>query len=537
MAKISRALVSVSNKEGVVEFAKELDKLGVEIISTGGTARKLKEAGIDVIGISEVTNFPEMMDGRVKTLHPKVHGGILAVRDNQAHMDELAEQDITPIDMIVCNLYPFAETIAREDVTLEEAIENIDIGGPTMIRSAAKNNKDVAVVVSPEDYQSIIAKLNENDCTLDEKTTLRLAYKAFHHTAQYDHLIQDYLANIVCDIEDEGTDEDNAKNKGKANVLPEIIMDRYIKKMGLRYGENPHQNAAFYQENEQTEPSITTAKQLHGKELSFNNINDTNGALELIKEFTDQPAAAVIKHANPCGMAVGDSLVEAYKKAHAGDPLSAFGSIVALNEEVTADVAEEIAGEDKFVEVVIAPSYTEDALKILKDRWKNLRILETGDLCINRDEPGYDMKKVIGGLLVQERDLHLLNKDDLEFVTKVKPSDEQLADLLFAWKAVKHVKSNAIVMAKDGMLTGVGAGQMSRVDAMIIAGRKSNGRQQGGVVASDAFFPFPDAIEEAVEKGIKAIIQPGGSIRDKQVIEAADKMGIAMVFTGIRHFR
>lgn len=523
MAKIKRALISVSNKEGVVEFASELSKLGIEIISTGGTARKLKEAGIEVIGISDVTNFPEMMDGRVKTLHPKVHGGILAVRDNEKHIEELKEQEIKTIDMIVCNLYPFAETIAKEDVTLEEAIENIDIGGPTMIRSAAKNNKDVAVVVDPEDYDNIIIKLKDNDCSLDQTTTLKLAYQAFHHTAQYDHLIQDYLAKIVDKV-----DEDE---------LPDVIMDRYSKKMGLRYGENPHQKAAFYQEKEQKEPSITTAKQLHGKELSFNNINDTNGALELIKEFTDQPAAAVIKHANPCGMAVGDTLAEAYIKAHAGDPLSAFGSIVALNQEVTTDVAKEITGEDKFVEVVIAPSYTAEALEVLKARWKNLRILETGDLYIDRDKMGYDMKKVIGGLLVQERDLHILRKEDLQFVTKVKPTEEQLADLLFAWKVVKHVKSNAIVMGKDSMITGVGAGQMSRVDAMIIAGRKSEGRQEGGVVASDAFFPFPDAIEEAASKDIKAIIQPGGSIRDEKVIEAADKLGIAMVFTGIRHFK
>ncbi|MFW5982295.1 MAG: bifunctional phosphoribosylaminoimidazolecarboxamide formyltransferase/IMP cyclohydrolase [Halanaerobiaceae bacterium] len=522
MTKVKRALISVSNKEGIVELARELEKLGIEIISTGGTARKIKEAGIEVIGISDITNFPEMMDGRLKTLHPNVHGGILAVRDNKKHMAELAEQGIETIDLIVCNLYPFAETIAKDNVTLEEAIENIDIGGPTMIRSAAKNNNDVAVVVSPEDYQSVIDELTANDKCISKETKLKLAYKAFHHTAEYDHLIQDYLSAIVKEDEQE---------------LPEVVMDRYTKKMSLRYGENPHQKAAFYQEKEQIEPSITTAKQLHGKELSFNNINDTNGALELIKEFTDQPAAAVIKHANPCGMAVGDTLAEAYKKAHAGDPLSAFGSIVALNEKVAAEVATEITGKDKFVEVVIAPSYTDEALEILKARWKNLRILETGNLSINREKPGYDMKKVTGGLLVQERDLHIIDEDELQFVTDQKPTSEQLKDLLFAWKVVKHVKSNAIVMGKDGMITGVGAGQMSRVDAMIIAGRKSEGRQDGGVVASDAFFPFPDAIEEAASKGIKAIIQPGGSIRDEQVIEAANKLGIAMVFTGIRHFK
>ncbi|MEJ6950494.1 bifunctional phosphoribosylaminoimidazolecarboxamide formyltransferase/IMP cyclohydrolase [Natronospora cellulosivora (SeqCode)] len=522
MTKVKRALISVSKKEGIVEFAKELSKLNIEIISTGGTSRKLKEAGVDVIGISDITKFPEMMDGRVKTLHPNVHGGILAVRENQEHMAELKEQEIETIDMIVCNLYPFAETIAKDDVSLEEAIENIDIGGPTMIRSAAKNNNDVAVLVNPEDYQKVLDELSANDNILSKESKLKLAYKAFHHTAEYDHLIQDYLSGIIAEDNDD---------------FPEVVMDRYTKKMSLRYGENPHQKAAFYQEKEQIEPSITTAKQLHGKELSFNNINDTNGAFELIKEFTDQPAAAVIKHANPCGMAVGETLVEAYTKAHAGDPLSAFGCIVALSQEVTEDVASELTGKDKFVEVVIAPSYTNEALEILKARWKNLRILETGDISINKEKPGFDMKKVTGGLLVQERDLYLVNEEDLQLVTDVKPTDQQIKDLLFAWKVVKHVKSNAIVMGKDGMITGVGAGQMSRVDAMIIAGRKSDGRQEGGVVASDAFFPFPDAIEEAAAKGIKAIIQPGGSIRDDQVIEAANKFGIAMVFTGNRHFK
>jgi len=523
MAVIKRALISVSNKEGIVEFAGRLSELGIEIISTGGTAKQLSEAGIKVTGISELTNFPEMMDGRVKTLHPNVHAGILAVRDNEKHMKELAEQDIETIDMIVCNLYPFAETIAREGVSLEEAIENIDIGGPTMIRSAAKNNKYTAVVVNPEDYDFIIEELRENNCTLSEDTTLNLAYKAFHHTAQYDHLIQDYLAGIV--------------NKDTKVELPEVIMDRYTKKITMRYGENPHQKAAFYQERNQYEPSITTAKQLYGKELSYNNINDTNGALELVKEFTDEPAVGIIKHANPCGMAIGSTLKEAYLKAYEGDPVSAYGSIVALNGEVSADLASEVAGEGKFVEVIIAPSYTEDGLEILKNRWKNIRILETGELYINRNKPAYDMKKVVGGLLVQERDLHILKKEDLQFVTELKPDEHLLRDLLFAWRVVKHVKSNAIVMARDGMITGVGAGQMSRVDSMIIAGMKSEGRQKGGVVASDAFFPFPDAVEEAAQKGIKAIIQPGGSIRDDKVIETADKLGIAMVFTGVRHFK
>lgn len=519
--QVKRALLSVSNKEGIIEFARGLNELGIELISTGGTAAKLTEAGLAVIGISELTDFPEMMDGRVKTLHPAVHAGILAVRDNKEHMTELLEQEITPIDLIVCNLYPFAETIAREGVSLEEAIENIDIGGPTMIRSAAKNNNDVVVVVNPENYNKVLKELKNNNGSVSKENRLELAYQAFHHTAEYDHLIQDYLSGVI-----DGNDN-----------LPEVIMDRYQKKSDLRYGENPHQNAAFYQEKVFAEPSITTAKQLHGKELSFNNINDTNGALELVKEFEDRPAAAVIKHANPCGMAVADNIVEAYKNAHAGDPLSAYGSIVALNREVSEELAREIAGEDKFVEVVIAPRYSNQALDVLKNRWKNVRILEVGDLYVNREKPGYDMKKVTGGLLVQDRDVYQVKRDDLEIVTDTKPTEEQLADLLFAWKVVKHVKSNAVVMARDGMIVGVGAGQMSRVDSMIIAGRKAEGRQEGGVVASDAFFPFPDAIEEAAAKGIKAIIQPGGSIRDEKVIEAANGYNIAMVFTGIRHFR
>ncbi|QTL99994.1 bifunctional phosphoribosylaminoimidazolecarboxamide formyltransferase/IMP cyclohydrolase [Iocasia frigidifontis] len=523
MMQVKRALLSVSNKEGIVEFARGLNELGIELISTGGTAAKLTEASLPVIRISEITDFPEMMDGRVKTLHPAVHGGILAVRDNKQHMIELAEQGITPIDLIVCNLYPFAETIAREGVSLEEAIENIDIGGPTMIRSAAKNNNDVVVVVNPENYHKVLKELKDNNGSVSKETKLELAYQAFQHTAEYDHLIQDYLADVI-----EG---------GNDNHLPEVIMDRYQKKSNLRYGENPHQKAAFYQEKSFAEPSITTAKQLHGKELSFNNINDTNGALELVKEFEDRPAAAVIKHANPCGMAVADNIVEAYKNAHAGDPLSAYGSIVALNREVSEELAHEIAGKDKFVEVVIAPGYSNQALDVLMNRWKNVRILEVGDLYINREKPGYDMKKVTGGLLVQDRDIYQVKRDDLEIVTDTKPTEEQLADLLFAWKVVKHVKSNAIVMARNGMIVGVGAGQMSRVDSMIIAGRKAEGRQEGGVVASDAFFPFPDAIEEAAAKGIKAIIQPGGSIRDEKVIEAANEYNIAMVFTGIRHFR
>jgi len=523
LSKIKRALLSVSNKEGIVDFAKGLKEFGVEIISTGGTGRMLKENDIEVTDIDEVTDFPEMMDGRVKTLHPAVHGGILAVRDNDQHLKEIAAQNIEPIDLVVCNLYPFAETIAKDDVTLEEAIENIDIGGPTMIRSAAKNNNDVAVVVEPADYDHLLAEMKVGNGGLTKTQKLKLAYKAFHHTAEYDQRIQKYLGEIVLDDEKE--------------EMPETLFDRYDKREDLRYGENPHQKAAFYLEEEQNEPSISTAEQLHGKGMSYNNINDTDGALELVKEFEAKPTAAVIKHANPCGMATADSLKEAFINAHAGDPLSAFGSIVAANRKIDAATAKEIADQDKFIEVVIAPDYESEALEILKARSDKMRILKTGELSINHTKPGYSMKKVTGGLLVQDRDLAQTTAEELEVVTEKAPTEEQIEDLLFSWKVVKHVKSNAIVMAKDEMVVGVGAGQMSRVDSMIIAGRKAEGRQKGGVVASDAFFPFPDAVEKAAELGIKVIIQPGGSIRDDQVIEACNKLGIAMVFTGKRHFR
>ena len=524
MSKIKKALISVSNKQGIVDFAKGLKEFGVEIISTGGTGSMLKDNGVEVTDISEVTNFPEMMNGRVKTLHPAVHGGILAVRENKEHLKEIAAQNIEPIDLVVCNLYPFAETIKKEGVTLEEAVENIDIGGPTMIRSAAKNHQDVAVVVEPADYDNILNEMKAAEGALNKAKKLKLAYKAFRHTAEYDQIIQDFLSDLAL--------EDEEKEK-----MPETRLDRYDKKMDLRYGENPHQKAAFYLEREANEPSISTAEQLHGKALSYNNINDTDGALELVKEFKNKTAVAVIKHANPCGMAVADNVRDAFVKAHAGDPLSAFGSIVASNRTITSAAASEIATDDKFVEVVIAPDYEAEALKILKERWDNVRILKTGELKINYDKPGCSMKKVTGGLLVQDRDLARTTADNLQVVTEIAPNKKQIKDLLFSWKVVKHVKSNAIVMANEQMVVGVGAGQMSRVDSMIIAGRKAEGRQMDGVVASDAFFPFPDAVEKAAELGVKAIIQPGGSIRDDKVIEACDKLGIAMVFTGKRHFR
>ncbi|MFW5985195.1 MAG: bifunctional phosphoribosylaminoimidazolecarboxamide formyltransferase/IMP cyclohydrolase [Halanaerobiaceae bacterium] len=517
-----RALVSVSDKTGIVDFVEGLVDLDYEIISTGGTAQKLRAGGIDVIDVSEVTQFPEMMDGRVKTLHPKIHGGLLALRDNEQHMEELDEQKIVPIDMVVVNLYPFAETINQEDVTLAEALENIDIGGPSMIRSAAKNFRDVAVVTEPDDYSSILTIMRENEGELPLEEKQNLAVKAFQKTAGYDQMIYDYLST--------------RDKKEKEGGLPDNFVLNVDKKMDLRYGENPHQKAAFYVDSRITEPSVTNAEKLHGKELSFNNINDTDGALELIKEFRE-PTAAVIKHTNPCGLATAENIHDAYVQAHAGDPMSAFGSIVALNRPVDVETAEEIAGPDKFVEVVIAPDYEQGAVDILAERWDSVRLLKTGDLQRESVRDEYEIKKVTGGLLVQDRNDLIYNEKDLEVVTDSKPDTAQMEDLLFAWTAVKHVKSNSIVMARNKALVGVGAGQMSRVDAMIIAGRKAGERTAGAVVASDAFFPFRDAIDKAAENQIEAIIQPGGSIRDDEVIEAANEHGIAMVMTGNRHFK
>lgn len=520
MTQIKRALISVSDKTGIKGFAEKLAAQGIEIISTGGTAQKIAEAGIDVINISDVTEFPEMMEGRVKTLHPKIHGGILARRNRESDLSQLKELDIKTIDLVVCNLYPFAQTIDKKGVEIKEVLENIDIGGPTMIRAAAKNFPDVLVVVDPKDYPVVVKKLNNNN-EINKIFRMKMAYKAFNHTAEYDSIIQKYFFNNL-----EGKKE-----------WPDILVEPYYKKQKLRYGENPHQSAVFYQERKVNEPSVTNAEKLSGKALSFNNINDTNGAIELVKEFQAKPTAAVIKHTNPCGLASADNIITAFKKAHAGDPLSAFGSIVSLNRRVDKKLAEEIVSGEKYIEVITAPNFSNEAVEILKNRWEGIRILKTGDLNINKQEPGYDLKKVTGGLLVQDRDLEMINFKDLKLVTAKGVKNSLIKDLLFAWKAVKHVKSNAIVMAKEEMIVGVGAGQMSRVDAMIIAGRKAQGRQQDAVVASDAFFPFPDAVEKAAEYGIKAIIQPGGSIRDEQVIQKADELGIAMYFTNIRHFR
>jgi phosphoribosylaminoimidazolecarboxamide formyltransferase/IMP cyclohydrolase len=520
MSKIKRALLSVYDKSGIVELARVLENNDIEIISTGGTAQKIEETGIKVINISNVTDYPEMMEGRVKTLHPNIHGGILARRSIESDMEEVEKLDITTIDLVVCNLYPFAETINKENVKMEEVLENIDIGGPTMIRSAAKNFPDVLVVVDSNDYELVKEKISDKE-PIDYNFKKKMAYKAFNHTAEYDAVIQKYLFD---DLEE--------KNK-----FPSVYIKPYYKNNDLRYGENPHQSAAFYKDNETEENSITNAVKLRGKKMSFNNINDTNGAIELLKEFKGKPTVAVIKHTNPCGLASAEDITTAFKNAYAGDPLSAFGSIVSLNRKVDEKLAEEIVSGEKFIEVITAPDFSDKAVKILNDRWNSLRILKTGELEYNYNKQGHDLKKVTGGLLIQDRDLKLVKEQDIELVTKNKVDNQVLKDLIFAWKAVKHVKSNAIVMAKEKMLVGVGAGQMSRVDSMIIAGRKANGRQKGAVVASDAFFPFPDAIEKAAELGIKAIIQPGGSIRDEKVIKKADQLGIAMYFTNNRHFR
>lgn len=510
-----RAIISVSDKSGIVEFAKGLSKLGIEIISTGGTLETLKTNGIDATSISEITEFPECFDGRVKTLHPKIHGGILALRDNKKHMDEMSELDIESIDFVVVNLYPFKETITKDGVSLEDAIENIDIGGPTMLRAAAKNYRDVVVVTDPSDYNDILLELNENE-SISLKTRYDLALKVFEYTAHYDALIADYL-----------------RDRRETKDLPEFLTLTYEKVQELRYGENPHQKAFFYREILDRKGSLVNAIQLHGKELSYNNINDTNGALDLLKEFKE-PTVVAVKHANPCGVASDDDIYEAYKKAYESDPISIFGGIVTINREVDARIAQEI--NKIFIEIIVAPSYTEDALNILKKK-KNIRILQLDNI-MAQDKNVYDMKKVYGGLLIQDIDNKLLKDDEeLKLVTKRAANKRELEDLLFAFKVVKHVKSNAIVVAKNNKTLGIGPGQVNRIWAVDSSIERGGDETSGGVLASDAFFPFPDSIESAAKAGIKAIIQPGGSIKDNESIKACNKHGIAMYFTGMRHFK
>jgi phosphoribosylaminoimidazolecarboxamide formyltransferase/IMP cyclohydrolase len=515
---IKRALLSVSDKTGLLELAKFLAASNVEMISTGGTYNTIKDAGLPVTYISEVTGFPEILDGRVKTLHPKIHGGLLAVRDSEEHRRQLASEQIETIDLVVVNLYPFAATIAMPNVTLEDAIENIDIGGPSMLRSAAKNHRFVTVVVDPSDYDGLMAemKANNGDTTLEFRQ--KCALKVFNTTALYDSMIFNYLNSKY------GTSEDG---------YPDLLQLFYIKKQSLRYGENPHQEAAFYQETPVPPGTITSAKQLHGKELSFNNINDANAAVELVKEFTE-PAVVALKHANPCGVGIGKDGFEAYRKAYESDPVSIFGGIVAFNREVDLKSAEAMS--ELFLEIIIAPSFAPEAFDLLAKK-KNLRLLELPELGKISPAPGLDLKKVSGGLLIQATDTIKSNPAEWKTVTKKQPTAAELAELQFGWQVVKYVKSNAIVLTKDCGTVGIGPGQTNRVGAALIAIGQAGDKAKGACLASDAFFPMPDTVEEAARAGVTAIIQPGGSIRDQDSIDMADKLGLAMVFTGVRHFK
>ncbi|NOI41410.1 bifunctional phosphoribosylaminoimidazolecarboxamide formyltransferase/IMP cyclohydrolase [Vibrio sp. 070316B] len=528
---IRRALISVSDKTGIVEFAQALANRGVDILSTGGTARLLAEKGISVTEVSDYTGFPEMMDGRVKTLHPKVHGGVLGRRGQDD--DVMETHGINPIDMVVVNLYPFAETVAKEGCTLADAVENIDIGGPTMVRSAAKNHKDVTIVVNAHDYDRVIAEMDANEKSLTLETRFDLAIAAFEHTASYDGMIANYFGTMVPSYgENKEGDEPSPENKSK---FPRTFNQQFEKKQDMRYGENSHQAAAFYVEVNPEEASVSTARQIQGKALSYNNIADTDAALECVKEF-DEPACVIVKHANPCGVALGGDILEAYDRAFKTDPTSAFGGIIAFNRELDAATATAIT-ERQFVEVIIAPSVSAEAVEIVAAK-KNLRLLECGEWTTKTT--GFDVKRVNGGLLVQDRDQGMVSEDDLKVVSKRQPTAEELKDALFCWKVAKYVKSNAIVYSKGDMTIGVGAGQMSRVYSAKIAGIKAadEGLQvEGCVMASDAFFPFRDGIDAAAEAGIKCVIQPGGSMRDDEVIAAADEHGMAMIFTGMRHFR
>ncbi|ENP8323592.1 bifunctional phosphoribosylaminoimidazolecarboxamide formyltransferase/IMP cyclohydrolase [Vibrio vulnificus] len=523
---IRRALISVSDKTGIVEFAQALAERGVDILSTGGTARLLAEQGIAVTEVSDYTGFPEMMDGRVKTLHPKVHGGVLGRRGQDD--DVMAKHGINPIDMVVVNLYPFAETVAKDGCTLADAVENIDIGGPTMVRSAAKNHKDVTIVVNASDYDRVIAEMDANDKSLTLETRFDLAIAAFEHTAAYDGMIANYFGTMVPSYGENKEGDEESK-------FPRTFNQQFEKKQDMRYGENSHQAAAFYVEANPQEASVSTARQIQGKALSYNNIADTDAALECVKEF-NEPACVIVKHANPCGVALGKDILEAYNRAYQTDPTSAFGGIIAFNQELDAETATAIV-ERQFVEVIIAPSVSAEAIEVVAAK-KNVRLLECGEWTTKTT--GFDVKRVNGGLLVQDRDQGMVSLDDLKVVSKRQPTEEELKDALFCWKVAKYVKSNAIVYSKGDMTIGVGAGQMSRVYSAKIAGIKAadEGLQvEGCVMASDAFFPFRDGIDAAAEAGIKCVIQPGGSMRDDEVIAAADEHGMAMIFTGMRHFR
>ncbi|ADC49994.1 bifunctional phosphoribosylaminoimidazolecarboxamide formyltransferase/IMP cyclohydrolase [Alkalihalophilus pseudofirmus OF4] len=505
-----RALVSVSNKEGIIPFVEGLVKEGFEVVSTGGTKKAIQEAGIPVTGIQDVTGFPEILEGRVKTLHPNIHGGLLAMRDKEDHKAQLEEHNITPIDVVVVNLYPFQQTIAKPGSTFEDAIENIDIGGPSMLRAAAKNHKHVTVVVDPQDYDTVLAELKSG---VTAETRRRLAAKVFRHTASYDAVIAEYLTE--------------AAGEGS----PETLTVTYEKKQSLRYGENPHQKATFYKKPLAKKGSIATAVQLHGKELSYNNINDANAALAIVKEFTE-PACVAVKHMNPCGVGTGETIEQAYDKAYEADPVSIFGGIIALNKEVDKQTA--LKMKEIFLEIIIAPAFTEEALEVLKEK-KNLRLLTVDTTKAEGKEAS--LTSIHGGLLVQDEDTFSFDEADISVPTKREPTEEEWSALKLAWKVVKHVKSNAIVLANDQMTVGVGAGQMNRVGAAAIALEQASERMEGAVMGSDAFFPMGDTVEAAAKAGVRAIIQPGGSIRDQESIDMADRYDIAMVFTGVRHFK
>lgn len=514
-----RALISVSDKTGIVDLSRNLTDLGIEIISTGGTAKALSEAGIKVTEISKVTGFPECLDGRVKTLHPSIHAALLAVRSNKEHMKQLEQLNIEPIDIVVVNLYPFKQTILKDGVQRQEAIENIDIGGPTMLRAAAKNYQDVAVIVNPEDYNKVIEELKANG-KVSIETKFYLAARVFEHTANYDSLIASYMAK-----------------EANMPIFPKTLTLTYEKVQDMRYGENPHQKAAFYKEIKNTKGLLTNAVQLHGKELSFNNINDTHGALELLKEFTE-PTVVASKHANPCGVGSAENIYQAYMKAYNTDPTSIFGGIVVANRTIDEATAKEMS--KIFLEIIVAPDFSKEALEILEKK-KNIRILKLENIQNKQPSDSVDIKKVSGGILIQQIDNILLDCD-LKYVTKRKPTDEEMEDLIFTWKVVKYTKSNGIAIGKNKQSVGVGPGQVNRIwacEQAIQHGIDNLGADtlKGAVLASDAFFPFSDCVEAAAKAGITAIIQPGGSIRDQESIDACDKYNIAMVFTGIRHFR
>ncbi|MFZ6718548.1 bifunctional phosphoribosylaminoimidazolecarboxamide formyltransferase/IMP cyclohydrolase [Undibacterium sp. Ji49W] len=519
---IKQALISVSDKTGVLEFARELSALGVKLLSTGGTAKLLADNGLPVTEVADYTGFPEMLDGRVKTLHPKVHGGILARRDFPEHVAALEQHGIPTIDMVVVNLYPFQQTVAKGECSLEDAIENIDIGGPTMLRSSAKNHKDVTVIVDPADYAVVLAEMKANQNVVSYDTKFTLAKKVFAHTAQYDGAITNYLTSLG---------EDKAHTTRSA--YPQTLNLHFEKVQEMRYGENPHQSAAFYRDLKSLEGSLANYKQLQGKELSYNNIADADAAWECVKSFAES-ACVIVKHANPCGVALGTTPFEAYSKALQTDPTSAFGGIIAFNRELDGKAAEIVA--KQFVEVLIAPSFTAEAKQIFAAK-QNVRLLE---ISLGAGFNQYDMKRVGGGLLVQAPDAKNVLQEELRVVSKLQPTPQQMADMMFAWRVAKYVKSNAIVFCGNGMTLGVGAGQMSRIDSARIASIKAQNAGltlAGSAVASDAFFPFRDGLDVVVDAGATCVIHPGGSMRDQEVIDAADERGVVMVYTGTRHFR